>query len=130
MADQTERLDGVAYAILGNVENGPWVLITDPALRAVVGEYVADACHSIAAAAGLDEAMEKAHDAMPVRLAAGGRLIDDGARERLARHLWLQSRPDDPYAQPHWDHGGDQHVNKAGWRNQADKILAIVTGKG
>lgn len=55
--------------LIGAVENGPWVLIEDPQLRQVVGEYVADTCHSIAAAAGLDEAMERAHDAMPQRLA-------------------------------------------------------------
>jgi hypothetical protein len=64
-----DRLAEVAEAIHANVENGPWMLIQDPDLRTLVREYVADACHSIAAAAGLDGAMEAAHAACPVRLA-------------------------------------------------------------
>lgn len=64
-----DRLAEVAEAIHANVENGPWQLIGDPDLRALVREYVADACHNIALAAGLDGAMEAAHAACPVRLA-------------------------------------------------------------
>lgn len=67
MAD-AQRSD-LADAILGTLENGPWRLIADPALREIVREYVADACHAIALAAGLDAAAEVAHDACPVRLA-------------------------------------------------------------
>jgi hypothetical protein len=71
MAEQTnaERLAGINDLLIATVENGPWVLIPDPQLRQIVGEYVAENCHTIAAAAGLDEAMERAHDAMPQRLA-------------------------------------------------------------
>lgn len=71
MVDQTDaqRLAEANDILIGVVENGPWVLITDPALRQIVGEYVTDTCHSVASAAGLDEAMERAHDAMPQRLA-------------------------------------------------------------
>jgi hypothetical protein len=64
------RLAEANEALCAAVENGPWVLIPDPDLRRLVGEYVADACHHIAAAAGLDEAMERARDVMPARLAA------------------------------------------------------------
>lgn len=127
MADLTADL---ADAILGTVENGPWVLIPDPALRRIVGEYVADTCHTVALAARLDGVAERVHDRLPTRLATGlpGQVAAD-VRERLARHLWLQSRPDDPYAQPHWDFGGDQHVNKNDWRRRADELLAVITGR-
>lgn len=64
-----DQLDAANELLLGVIENGAWMLITDPALRQLVGEYIADTCHSIAAAAGLDEAMERAHDATPQRLA-------------------------------------------------------------
>lgn len=72
MADQsdTARLAAANDMLIAVVENGPRVLIADPQLRQVVGEYVADTCHSVALAAELDEAMERAHDAMPVRLAS------------------------------------------------------------
>jgi hypothetical protein len=74
-ADDRARLASAADMIAGQVENGPWHLITDPNLRALVGEYVAEVCHSIAAAAGMDDAMVAAHDRTPVRLATGGKLI-------------------------------------------------------
>jgi len=64
-----ERLAAANDILIATVENGPWVLIPDPQLRQLVGEYVAETCHTIAAAAGLDEAMERAHDVLPQRLA-------------------------------------------------------------
>lgn len=77
MSDAAEKaLREVNEIIVGVVENGPWVLIPDPRLRQLVGEYVADACHSIAAAAGLDEAMEYAHNAMSQRLATSLPSVD------------------------------------------------------
>lgn len=66
--EHRERLAEVGEVIAGIVENGPWALIPDPALREVVRAHIADACHTIACAAGLDEAMQVAHDACPVRL--------------------------------------------------------------
>ena len=130
MPDLTDaqRLTEAADIIAGAVDNGPWVLIADPQLRQVVGEYVADACHSIALAAGLGEAAEHAHDATPVRLDTVSRLVAPDARERLARHLWLDSRPDDPYAAAHWQ-AGDSFVNKEPWRRKADAALAVITGR-
>jgi hypothetical protein len=79
-----KRLADAEEMLLGILENGPWLLITDPALRRMVGEYVADTCHSVAAAAGLDEAMVRAHDAMPQRLARSlpAALPDSGAPRR------------------------------------------------
>jgi hypothetical protein len=79
-----KQLDAVEDQLLSSVENGPWVLIADPGLRRLVGEYVADTCHSVASAAGLDEAMERAHDAMPQRLARSlpTALPDSGAPRR------------------------------------------------
>ncbi|QKW15423.1 hypothetical protein [Verrucosispora sp. NA02020] len=50
------------------------------------------------------------------------------ARERLARHLYLTTSGD-PNAQPHWDHGGDQHVNRADWLAKADAALAAITDR-
>lgn len=47
---------------LGAVENGPWVLIPDPALRDLVCRYVADAVAEIAAAVGADEARAAARE--------------------------------------------------------------------
>jgi len=61
-------LDDAAEAIHANVENGPWACIPDPALRRFVRGYVADACHNIALAAGLDTAADAAHNACPTRL--------------------------------------------------------------
>lgn len=69
MTTTEKRLADINDLIIGCVESGPWVLIQDPNLRKIVGEYVADTCHAIAAEAGLDEAMERAHDACPQRLA-------------------------------------------------------------
>ncbi|MEV1315421.1 hypothetical protein AB0J14_04970 [Micromonospora arborensis] len=51
------------------------------------------------------------------------------ARERLARHLWLESRPNDPYAAAHWQ-AGDSFVNKEPWRRKADAALAVITRQG
>ncbi|MEU3452223.1 hypothetical protein ABZ671_01070 [Micromonospora sp. NPDC006766] len=85
-----KQLADAAETIAGILENGPWALIPDPQLRQFVAEYVAVACHSIAAAAGLDTAMEQAHDATPVRLATalpGQQLAEDtraGCRPRPA----------------------------------------------
>jgi hypothetical protein len=130
VAEQTtdSRLADVNEALCGAVENGPWVTISDPALRQIVGEYIADTCHSVASAAGLDEAMELAHGAMPTRLATAGRLVSPDARDRLARHLYLTTSGDHN-AQPHWDFGGDQHVNRAPWRAKADAILDVIAGQ-
>lgn len=55
--------------------------------------------------------------------------IAKDARERLARHLWLESRPNDPYAAAHWQ-AGDSFVNKEPWRRKADAALAALNGKG
>jgi hypothetical protein len=67
--DAARRLADANEALCAAVENGPWVLISDPDLRRLVGEYVADACHHIAAAAGLAEAAGRAREVMPARLA-------------------------------------------------------------
>ncbi|MFD6565440.1 hypothetical protein [Micromonospora profundi] len=128
MPDLTDaqRLTEAADIIIGTVENGPWKLIADPQLRQVVGEYVADTCHSIASAAGLDEAMEQAHDATPQRLDTVSRLVAPDARERLARHLFLSERTDE-WAPREWDM--PQHVNKEPYLRRADALLAVITGQ-
>ncbi len=56
------------------------------------------------------------------------RITGADARERLARHLWLDSRPNDPYAAAHWQ-AGDSFVNKEPWRRKADAALAVIAGK-
>jgi len=116
----------LADNILGTVENGPWKLITDPQLRKVVGEYVADACHTVALAAGMPDTAEQVHNAAPVRLATGGRLIASDARKRLARHLFLSERTDE-WAPREWDM--PQHVNQEPYLRRADAMLAVITGQ-
>ncbi|MEV2239571.1 hypothetical protein [Micromonospora sp. NPDC049891] len=116
MADPADvkRLADVNDTIIGVVENGPWVLIEDPTLRRVVGEYVADACHTIASDAGLTEAMEYAHDALPLRLDTTARLVTPAARHRLARYL---------------RHAGDGPSGSADdYLRAADRILNVITG--
>lgn len=129
MADPTDaqRLVDTSDMLIGSVENGPWALITDPNLRQIVGEYVADTCHSVALAAGLDEAMEYAHNSVPQRLDTVSRLVAPDARERLARHLFLSERTDE-WASREWDM--PQHVNKEPYLRRADVLLAVITGKG
>jgi hypothetical protein len=46
--DLKQRLDAMASARLGALENGPWVLIPDPALREVLSRHVADALVEVA----------------------------------------------------------------------------------
>lgn len=115
MAEPTDaqRLVDTSDMLIGAVENGPWALITDPNLRQIVGEYVADTCHSVALAAGLDEAMEYAHNSVPQRLDTVSRLVAPDARERLARHLHMQSVATLDECRAH-----------------ADELLAVITGKG
>lgn len=50
------RLQDANNAILGSVENGPWVLIPDPSLRNLVGRHFADMGREVARDAGLGEA--------------------------------------------------------------------------
>ncbi|RKR92729.1 hypothetical protein BDK92_7207 [Micromonospora pisi] len=146
MADLTdaERLAEASETIIGAIENGPWVLIPDPTLRALVGGYVAETCHTVASAAGLDQAMERAHDAMPQRLGTTLPVVTPDARERIAKHLWVADAGDPDT----WDRiraaetalaeynaaGGsalrlvesDRRARLLAW---ADKILAIATSK-
>ncbi len=56
LEEHKKRLAEVSEILTGIAENGPWVLITDPALNALVGRHVADACVEAANAGGLDEA--------------------------------------------------------------------------
>ncbi|GGM27552.1 hypothetical protein GCM10011608_10440 [Micromonospora sonchi] len=130
MADPTgtHRLADTEDTIIGAVENGPWVLIIDPNLRRMVGEYVAETCHSIAAAAGLDAAMEYAHNAMPVRLATGGRLVDGDARDRLARHLYLNAWGDYPDAADRWDNRQVDDSIRSEFLADADAALNVING--
>ncbi|MFC6021715.1 hypothetical protein ACFP2T_36815 [Plantactinospora solaniradicis] len=60
------------------------------------------------------------------RNAVGPPLAPD-ARERLARHLYLTASGNAD-AQPHWDHGVDQPVDRGPWLAEADTILAVVRG--
>jgi hypothetical protein len=46
--DLKRRLAGMAELMHGILENGPWVLISDPALRDVVSRHLADALLDIA----------------------------------------------------------------------------------
>ncbi len=132
MAEQTDaqRLTDVNDTLIGAVENGPWVLIADPALRKVVGEYVADTCHTIALDAGLDQAMECAHDALPTRLDTVSRLVAPDAREQLARHLFLRNSPADwrDHDALRWDQRSET-INYDAAYAEADAILAVITGQ-
>lgn len=49
LVDQVELMHGI-------VENGAWVLISDPALRGLVGRYVGDVVALLAAEIGADDA--------------------------------------------------------------------------
>lgn len=133
MGEQTDaqRLAEASDMLIGAVENGPWVLIPDPALRELVGGYVADTCHSVAGAAGLDEAMEYAHDGIPVRLATSlpGSQFAADARERLARHLWIEGAALEHEAGERWDTGKVPANRMDDYRRAADRILAVITGK-
>jgi len=124
-----QRLTEAADIIAGAVDNGPWVLIADPQLRQVVGEYVADACHSIALAAGLGEAAEHAHDATPVRLDTVSRLVAPDARERLARHLWIEGSALEGEAGERWDAERVPANRMDDYRRAADAALAVITGQ-
>ncbi|WP_433460661.1 hypothetical protein [Micromonospora sp. CA-248212] len=132
MPEQTDaqRLADVNETLIGIVENGPWVLIADPALRKVVGEYIADACHTIALDAGLDKAMEVAHHASPQRLDATSRLVAPDARERLARHLFLRNSPADwrDHDALRWDQRSETIDFDAVYA-EADALLAVITGE-
>ncbi|MEV1013825.1 hypothetical protein AB0I89_24030 [Micromonospora sp. NPDC049801] len=121
----------VNESLIGTVENGPWVLIVDPNLRKVVGEYIADACHTIASDAVLDKAMQVAHDATPQRLDTTSRLVTPDARERLARHLFLRNSPADwsDHDALRWDRRADTIDYDAVYA-EADAILAVITGQG
>ncbi|MFF0822453.1 hypothetical protein ACFYUR_18990 [Micromonospora haikouensis] len=66
--------------------------------------------------------------AVRAALAAAGVAVAPDARERLARHLYLQANPTDPWAAAHWDAGG-QHVARAAWLQRADLALAVITGQ-
>lgn len=119
-----KQLADVNDTIIGVVENGPWVLIENPELRRVVGEYVADACHTIAVDAGLTEAMEYAHNALPQRLDTTSRLAPADARQRLARHLYEQAHLTDPTPHP-W--GALTEAERGPWLRQADHALNAIT---
>lgn len=121
-----KQLADVNDTIIGVVENGPWVLIENPELRRVVGEYVADACHTIAVDAGLTEAMEYAHNALPQRLDTTSQLVTPDARQRLARHLYEQAHLvylTDPHP---W--GVLTEAERLPWLRQADHALNTITG--
>ncbi|MBM0237130.1 hypothetical protein JNW88_08190 [Micromonospora sp. ATA32] len=125
MAEQTDaaRLAEANDIIIGAVENGPWVLIADPALRQLVGEYVAETCHSIAAAAGLDEAMERAHDAMPQRLGTslpGGRVQCAATYPAAPEHDRRCVQLDDHVK------SSPLHFNRAGFAWSDGEVLSAV----
>ncbi|MBF9129507.1 hypothetical protein I0C86_11090 [Plantactinospora sp. S1510] len=65
--------------------------------------------------------------ALAVERNAVGTPLAPDARERLARHLYLTTSGD-AHAQPNWDGGGDQHVDRGPWLAKADSILAIARG--
>lgn len=93
MAEPTdaERLADANDILIGAVENGPWALIPNPELREFVAGYVAENCHTVASAAGLDEAMERAHDVMPQRLGTSlpeTRVASEAAPEQAALDAW------------------------------------------
>lgn len=54
--------DHLNETMCGIVENGSWVLIPHPALRDLVGRYIADAVAEIAAVIGDEEARKAALD--------------------------------------------------------------------
>lgn len=58
------------------------------------------------------------------------RLIRSDARERLARHLYIEAAPEDwrPTAELAWDRS-DERVRRERWLARADEMLAVVAGK-
>ncbi len=132
MADRidAERLASASEAILGTVENGPHLLISNALVRDVVGRYVADACHSIAVAAGLDEAA-----AVCAALRGNGPFPTDpfaDARDRLARSLFAAAVGPRwaPTMVAAWDRGEIKPEDAAPYLAQADASIAIITGEG
>jgi hypothetical protein len=129
--DELKRLRAnVTDILLGAVENGPWVGIEEPDLRAQVGRYIADTAAEVGEWAGLDEVhtearKQRGEGPLPTSL------LGD-ARERLARHLYLSRFPTelrDNHAR-FWDlHHDDATYGLDFAYERADELLAVITRK-
>lgn len=51
--------------------------------------------------------------------------VDAIARELYRQHH-LSSGDGSQWTMAHWDHGGDQHVNKEPWRSRARQVVAVL----
>lgn len=56
--------------------------------------------------------------------------IADDARERLARHLYIEGCALDDLAAKRWDSGTVAANRVEDYRRAADRILAVITGQG